>query len=293
MASRKDQKAQAREQRLAKEREAAESAQRKQRLQIIGGIAAIAVVVVVVIIVISGSSSSPKPSADPNSAANKSAQAHAASLLNGVQQTPGKSVMLGDPKAKVTITEYGDLECPACDALETPKGWENSSLQAYGTPGSGTLDALIDKYVKTGKAKLVFKSLETATGGEDAKTPYMWTPQEAAANAAALQGKGWNFVELFYLEQGAEGTKWVDDSFIEGIAKQINGLNYAQWMKDWKSNKETSTQVTADNTAGTQLDSPTGEVATPTLYVTGPKSSKLFVGNATVENVSAAIDASN
>jgi protein-disulfide isomerase len=293
MASRKDQKAQAREQRLAKEREAQAAAQRTQRLQLVGGIVAIAVIVVVVLIVVSGSSSPKKASSDPTSKANKQAQAHVSSLLNGVQQPSGKYVMLGNPNAKVTITEYGDLECPACDALETPKGWENTSLQEYGEPGTGTLDAIIEKYVKTGKAKLIYKSLETATGGADAKTPYMWTPQQAAANAAALQGKGWNFVELFYLEQGAEGTKWVDDQFIEGIAKQIPGLNYAQWMKDWKTNKDASSQVTADNTAGTQLDSPTGEVATPTLYIKGPKSSKLFVGDATVENVSAAIDANN
>jgi protein-disulfide isomerase len=289
MASRKDQKAQAREQRLAQEREAAQSAQRKQRLQIVAGIAAIAVVVVVVVIIVSSGGGVPKPSANPNSAANKSAQEHATSLLNGVQQTPGKFIMLGNPKAKVTITEYGDLECPACDALETPKGWENSSLQAYGTPGSGTLDAIIDKYVKTGKAKLFYKSLETATGSDS--TPQMWTPQQSAANAAALQGKGWNFVELFYLEQGAEGTTWVNDRFIEAVAKQINGLDYAKWLKDWRTNSGATSQVSADNTAGTQLDSPTGQVATPTLYVTGPKKSALFVGNGTVENVSSAVDA--
>ncbi len=288
MASRKEQKEQAREQRLAQEREVKAAAQRKQRLQIIGGIAAIAVIVIVVVVVITSGGSSAPATSNPTTAANKTAQNHVNSILAGIQQPASNKFILGNPNAKVTVTEYGDLECSACDALDTPSGWENASLKEYGEPGTGTLDSLISKYAKGGDVNFVYKSLETATGS--GKTPGEWTSQQAAANAAALQGKGWHFIELFYLEQGAEGTTYVNDSFIEGIAKQIPGLDYSKWYSDWKNNPQTTAQVSADNTSGTQLDTPSGQVATPTIYVSGPKHKALFIGNANVANVSAAIE---
>ncbi len=287
MASRKQQKEQARQQRLAEEQAQKSAAQRKQRLQIIAAVAAVAVVVVVAVFAIS-SGGSTKASANPNSTANKSAQAHVSTILAGLPQPAGKQVMLGNPKAKVTITEYGDLECSACDYLDTPSGWENGSLQAYQRSGSGVLDALIAKYAKTGKVNFVYKSLETATG--NGVTPNMWTTQQAAANAAALQGKGWQFIELFYLEQGAEGTSYVNDSFIEGLAKQIPGLDYNKWYSDWKNNPQTSTEVGAEDTAGVNLDGGPTHAATPTIYVTGPHHHSLFIGTATLASVTAAVD---
>jgi protein-disulfide isomerase len=290
MASRKDQKAQAREQRLAQEREAQAAAQRTQRLQIIGGIVAIAVIVVVVVIVISSSGGGNKSvSTDPASKTNVKAATQANDLVDGIPQPSGSAITLGNPNAKVTITEYGDLECSACDEFDTPAGWRSPDANSENFAGSGYLDDIIKNLVRTGKAKLVYRSLETATA--NGKTPSMWTSQQAAANAAALQGKGWNFVEIFYNEQGYEGATYVNDAYIENIAKQVKGLDYNQWYKDWKHNEKTSTQVGAENTAGTQLDSPTGQVATPTLYVKGPKSSKLFVGNATYDGVAAAVNA--
>jgi protein-disulfide isomerase len=292
MASRKDQKAQAREQRLAQEREAAASAQRKQRLQIVAGIAAIAVVVVVVIIVVA-SGGSKTVNTDPTSKTNVRASKQVNDMLDGIPQPAGQNITIGNPNAKVTITEFGDLECSACDELDIPRGWQSPDGASEGFEGSGTLDQVITNLVKTGKAKLEYRSLETATGND--KTPGMWTSQQAAANAAALQGKGWNFVEIFYSEQGPEAAKYVDDSYIENIAKQVKGLNYAQWLKDWKSNKAATSKVKSDNTAGIQLDSTNtatnDEVATPTVWVKGPKSQHIFVGEATYSAIEAVVNA--
>lgn len=41
-----------------------------------------------------------------------------------------------------------------------------------------------------------------------------------------LQGKAWPYIELFYHEQGREGTACVVPGFLDGIARQILGLNY-------------------------------------------------------------------
>jgi protein-disulfide isomerase len=55
--------------------------------------------------------------------------------------TPDGGYMMGNPKAKAHIIEYGSLTCPACrqfNALEKPK--------------------LVAKYVKSGKVKFEFRS---------------------------------------------------------------------------------------------------------------------------------------
>ena len=37
-----------------------------------------------------------------------------------------------------------------------------------------------------------------------------------------------------YNEQGAEGTNYVTESYLQGLAKQIPGLNFKKWMSDRK-----------------------------------------------------------
>ena len=50
-----------------------------------------------------------------------------------------------------------------------------------------------------------------------------------AALAAGQQDKMWYFVELFYHEQGREYTNYVTESYLDGLAKQVPGLNLAEW----------------------------------------------------------------
>lgn len=291
MASRKEQKEQAREQRLAKERAAKEAAARQQRLMIFGGIAALAVVIVVVIIVISsgggGGGASAKPSTNVRSKTNVANVSRVSTLLAGIPQTPGTMPELGNPKAKVTITEFGDFECSVCDELALPSGVTSPGLVADGQGGSGTgiLDSVIKDYVATGKAKLVFKSLETVTG---AWSNAVWLRQQSAANAAALQGKGWEYVELIYAEQGKEQVNWATPAVLESIAKQIPGLDYDKWYHDWKNDPAVSSDIAAQNTEGTELavneetlqGAPASQrgASTPTIWVKGPNNQETFVG---------------
>jgi protein-disulfide isomerase len=157
MASRTRQKEEARARRLAEERARAEHAQRTRRMQMLGGVVALAAVVVAVVIAISVSGGSNKPAPKPGSSASNADVTAVSTALNGIPQS-GQT--LGNPNAPVTITEYADLECPVCDAFALPTSRNTSD----GTPGSGYLDQLIAQYVRTGKAKIVYRSLETATG---------------------------------------------------------------------------------------------------------------------------------
>ena len=56
----------------------------------------------------------------------------------------------------------------------------------------------------TGKLKIEYRSLETAT-----REPEVFKTQQVAALAAGQQNKLWHFIELFYHEQGEEGSGYV------------------------------------------------------------------------------------
>jgi hypothetical protein len=116
--------------------------------------------------------------------------------------------------------------------------------------------------------KLVYKSFETATAnGPNAD---QWTNQQSAAYAAGQQGKAWNYILLFYKDQGTEGTSYVNTAFLTGIAKQVPGLNYAKWNSQ-RFNPTYGNQVASENKAAASLDFQ-GQAGTPALIATGPKS---------------------
>jgi protein-disulfide isomerase len=259
MASRKEQKEQARAARLEKEQAAAATQQRTRRIQIFGGAVAIAVIVIVVAIVVSSGGGNSTKSNSPEA---KAAVKHVDSVLAGI---PESGNTIGNPKAKITITEYGDLECSVCDVLATPTSFTNPEHES----GSGWEDQLISTYVRTGKAKLVYKSLETASGSNPDQNAF--EQQQVAAYAAGLQGKGWYYIELMYNQQGAEGSNYVTESYLDGLAKQIKGLNYKKWLSDRKL-ASLKNQVNTEGQQGTAVDAATG-ASTPTVVVSGPKGS--------------------
>jgi protein-disulfide isomerase len=243
MASRTKQKEEARARRLAEERAAAGRAARARRTRLLGGVLIAAVVVVAVAIAISSSGGGGSAPA-PTSAGAKQAAATVNGTLAGI---PQNGQTLGSPTAKVTVTEYGDLECPIC--RDFALGAENS---------------LISNEVKSGKVKLVYRSLATAT--LNGPNPNVFPTQQAAAYAAGQQGKGWNYVQLFYHEQGQENTGYVTPAYLDGLAKQIPGLDYNAWLTQSKS-PTLLAQVTADQ----QSAASRGFNSTPTIVIQGPK----------------------
>jgi protein-disulfide isomerase len=266
MASRAEQKAAARAERIEFERKLAEAARRKQRLSRLGGVALVAVIIIIAAVVIS-SGNSGTPPVKPGSKASIAAVTRVNSLLNGIPQSGNNT--LGNPSAPIQVTEYGDLECSACDLFALDTNVKTSS----GVNGSGVENQLINQYVRTGKASLVYRSLDTATSG--GATPSMFSPQQAAALAAGLQGKGWNYIELFYNEQQPEGVAYVNQGFLEGLAKQIPGLNYSKWLSDFTSNSSLPAQVQSDaNTAAAA-----GYTSTPTVVIKGPKGQAQAIQN--------------
>lgn len=250
MASRKEQKEAARQRRLAEERARQDRAARERRIRMLGGLLLAAVAVIAVAIAISssgGGNSNSKVALQPLSTQAKKQSKQVASFLAGIPQTGN---VLGNPKAPVTMTYFGDLECPVCQAF------------TLGNDGGGW-PQFVANDVRTGKAKVVYNAFETAT-----RDPNVFKTQQAAALAAGKQGKFWNFAELFYHEQGAEDSGYVTTAYLNGLASQIPGLNLSKWQTD-RSSPALVSEVASQINNGTAH----GVQGTPTLIITGPKGS--------------------
>lgn len=187
-----------REKRMQAE-QAAQSADKRQNLAKILGIAAFLVVVGVVVAVVAissgGGGDEPKGSGDIDK------------LLAGI---PQNGTTLGEANSKVTLYEFGDLQCPIC---------EQYSEDA--TPD------IINNIVRPGKAKWNFK--QWAILGPDS------TLAAKAALAAAEQNRYWEFIENFYANQGIENSGYVTDDFLTEIANDAGVPDIDKWNADRES----------------------------------------------------------
>jgi protein-disulfide isomerase len=244
--TRKQRREQARAQRKAvEEASATQSAQRKRLIQL-GGIAGVVVVIIAIILVATGSGGS-KSAPAPKSPAANAAAAEVISLLQGIPQS---GLTLGNPNAPVTIQYFGDLECPICKQFTL-----------------GALAPVIQKYVRTGKVKIEYRSMQTATRERET-----FQTQQIAALAAGKQNLMWHYMELFYHEQGEEGTGYVTESYLQGLAAQVPGLNLSNWSSA-RNDPTYANQVISDAQAANQ----NGFTGTPSFLIgkTGGSMQKL------------------
>jgi protein-disulfide isomerase len=184
---------------------------------------------------------------------------HASSLLAGIDQAGD---VLGDPGAPVAMTYFGDLECPVCRAFTID-----------------TLPQIIADQVRTKRLQIRYRSLETATSD-----PGTFTSQQVAALAAGAQDRMWQFVELFYAQQGPEGSGYVTASYLQNLAKQVPGLDVPRWSQ------ERASSALADHVAADRVEAiKDGATATPTLIISGPRGTKTLSGNVPYRDVASAI----
>ena len=249
--TRKQRREQARAQRKQLEEAEASGAARRKRLTQLGAVVAVAVVAIAVILVATGGGS--KKGIPKTAQAKTQTVSEVNTLVAGIPQSGN---VLGDPNAPVTLQYYGDLECPFCRQFTL-----------------GALPTIIQQWVRTGKLKIEYHSLETAT-----REPEVFKNQQVAALAAGKQNKMWDYVELFYHEQGEEDSGYVTESYLQDLAAQVPGLNLTQWTSD-RSEPALSNQVTSDAQAANAL----GFTGTPsfTLYKSGETPKKFEPGTFT------------
>ena len=130
--------------------------------------------------------------------------AEVASLLAGI---PQRGNALGNPTAPVTLQYFGDLQCPFCRQFTF-----------------GALPVIIRRWVRSGTLRIEYRSMKTAT--RELET---FKSQQIAALAAGKQNRLWDFIDLFYREQGRENSGYVDEDFLQGLAQQVPGLNLLAW----------------------------------------------------------------
>jgi protein-disulfide isomerase len=144
-------------------------------------------------------------------------------ILGGIPQSADA---LGSPAAPVRLDYFGDLECPFCRAF---------SLEV--------LPSIVQRWVRPGTLLIRYRALRTATSDPD-----VFLAQQVAALAAGRQDKLWNLVEIFYDEQREEGTGYVTDAYLEGIAGQVAGLDLARWASD-RHDPELARDIAGDEQA--------------------------------------------
>lgn len=210
---------------------------RTKLLQVAAGAAFLALAVVIVLIVLNASGGG--DGGDTN--------LEGASEVNrSLQGIPQQGMLLGDPKAPVELVEFGDLQCPYCAAYSEE-----------------ILPPIIEDQVKKGKVKIDFRNF-TIIGPES-------TDAGAAALAAGAQGRGWNFVELFYRNQGGENTGYAaDETFLEAVAEGAGVKDLGRWNEDRADLVAEVKEISAE---AQQL----GPEGTPTFAVRGPKTDGLDV----------------
>ena len=228
MSSRVQAKQAAREAREAAERQVHSSAAKARRVKMLATALLGAGVLVLAAILVSQNHDA--KTAKPNTAGQS------ASLFAGI---PQHGTTLGDPNAKVTLSEFADLQCPFCQQFTAAQ-----------------LPAVVRDYVRTGKVRLEFRNLSFI--GPDS--------QKAArfAAAAGLQGKLFDFVDRFYANQQTENSGYVTDEFLRKVAGEVPGLNVDKAFADQSSPAVVQQLTKADTAAKAQ-----GVDSTPTFVLNG------------------------
>jgi protein-disulfide isomerase len=204
-----------REERLAEESKVESKDRRTRLLQLGAGAVFLVIIVVVVLIVVNGSSDS-----SGGDASNVREVAEVEKILNGIEQ---ENLTLGDPKAPVELIEYGDLQCPICKEYSEE-----------------FLPQVIDGPVAQGQARLTFKNFVIIS--EES------FPAGQAAVAAGEQGRGWNYLEIWYRNQGEERSGYVTDEFMTSIAKAAKVPNIQKWnqVRNSKAVKQEVEETTSE-----------------------------------------------
>jgi protein-disulfide isomerase len=148
--------------------------------------------------------------------------------------------ILGDTSAPVVITAWEDFQCPVCKAA-------NASVLA----------TIIQEYVDTGKAQLQYRYFSFL--GDESKRA------AEAAEAAAAQGKFWEYHDALFNYQGAENSGAFSDDRLRQLA-QLVGLDMDKFNASLDSG-EYKGVVNAELQEGKNL----GVTGTPTFFVNGEK----------------------
>jgi len=140
----------------------------------------------------------------------------------------------GNPKAPVTLEEYGDYECPPCANL------------------AGSLKQLAQEYGE--RLRIVFHHYPLVAHVHAKDAAY-------AAEAAGLQGRFWEMHDVLYKEQPVWARAPDVKTLFVSYAGMI-GLDVERFKKDWESD-QVKTRVASEQRDAAKL----GVTSTPTIFI--------------------------
>ncbi len=190
-------------------------------------------------VIYSAGKGAPNPTPPPSTGNNQ--QAAAPANLTEALKIGNRDVILGDPKAPVTLIEYGDYQCPFC-----------------GKMFSQVEPQLREEYIKTGKVKMVYRNFQFL-GTES-------TNAGASAECAKDQGKFWAYHDELYkaeIADGKENSGNLNRALFVSLAGKA-GLDANAFASCYDSNKYVAQVEKDKNDAGA-----IGVNSTPTNYING------------------------
>ena len=225
-----------REQRVQEETKVDSGERRTRLLQFGAGAVFLAIVAVAILIVVNGNSDS------GGDAQNLKDVSTVDKLFTGI---PQEELVLGDPKAKVELIEYGDLQCPVCKAYSEE-----------------FLPQIIEGQVKEGKAKSSSATSRSSARNRPRPAPRRWRPAPRVAAGSTSSSS------IATRARRTRATPTTNSS--PPSPKAPASKNIAKWETDRKGTKYTD-QVTATTEEAQRL----GFTGTPSFAIKGPSTNGL------------------
>lgn len=226
-------------------------------LAIAGGVVLVVVIAIVLGVVLSGgksgggggivNSSDMQGLGSTGSATSNVALPGAAEANNLFKGIPQHGLTLGNPKAKVEMEMFIDVQCPFCRDYET-----------------NNLPTIVDKYIKPGKVQLHLQPW-AFIGGAGSQS----FSGRLGLIAASYQNKAFEYAKVLYDNQQVENTGWLNGQMMAAIAASVTGLNLSKWQSDTNGSAPKSIASKVDALAKTEKVQ-----GTPTVLV-GPTGGKL------------------
>lgn len=216
-------------------------------LAIAGGVVLVLVIAVVLGVVLSrGGGSSETVSVSDMQGLPTTGSSSGATALPGAAEAnalfkgiPQNGLVLGDPKAPVTMEMFIDVQCPICKEYEV-----------------GNLPTVVKDDIANGKVQLHLKPW-AFIGAQSVTGRY-------GIIAAAKQNKGFEYAKVLYDNQpdNSENSGYLTGKWMASIASSVDGLHMARWRTDVNSAATKATAQAVDTLAAQKKVS-----GTPTVLV--------------------------
>ncbi len=178
-------------------------------------------------------------------------------IFGGIAQD---GAFIGPEDAETTITVFNDLQCAPCADFEI-----------------NTIDPLVEKYARTGEARLEFRHFSLA--------PNDTTLAAIAAEAAGEQSRQWQYLDTFVRNIDATKTRAIDETFLREVAEAVPELETDQWLDDFHD-PASEERVREDAMLAAELKLP----AEPAVVVSGPGGQRQLIDTPSLDEIEGAVD---